>query len=355
MKPILLNPFSTLSILLLAAVSQLSAQTPQSDHRPRTASISGQVTIGAQPAANVTVKIVEIDSRTGGEWFGTVGNSAVKEPRSFSAFADSGGRYRLGGLAAATYQVSAASKAYVLANQDSDVEPAKRITLDEGEAREDVDLLLVRGGVITGRVTASDGKPLIAARVWLRAVKGQGGRPEYRPHADQYTEMFQTDDRGVYRIYGLPAGRYIVSAGGGESYSSSKDPARDYERTYFRDAASASKATVIDIKEGSEITDVDIRLGDPMKTYNASGRLIDAGTGKPMPQAHVWARGYESGGEEESGIRDWRTSSATTDNNGNFRLTALPPGRYEVSYSGSGEETSSTTAIRQHSRSLTAM
>jgi hypothetical protein len=75
-----------------------------------------------------------------------------------------------------------------------------------------------------------------------------------------------------------------------------------------------------------------------MKTYEASGRLTDAHTGKPMPQANVWASGYEKGGDDAGGIRDWRTISAKTDGQGNFRLTGLPPGKYEVAFSDSGRD-----------------
>jgi hypothetical protein len=71
-----LNFFSISSILLLIAFIQsaswASAQTPQRDDRPHTASIIGQVTISGQPAANVTVTIVECVSSAGGEFFGAV-------------------------------------------------------------------------------------------------------------------------------------------------------------------------------------------------------------------------------------------------------------------------------------------
>jgi hypothetical protein len=45
MKPCLLNLFSVLSILLLAVAGRSSAQTPQRDNRPHTASIGGRVTV----------------------------------------------------------------------------------------------------------------------------------------------------------------------------------------------------------------------------------------------------------------------------------------------------------------------
>ena len=335
MKLRLLSLISALSILLPVAISQSNAQTPRRDDRPRAASIGGQVTISGQPTANVTVRIVEIDPKTGGEFFSARESGAMRDPKTFKAVTDAGGRYHLAGLAVGTYRVSAASKAYVLANQNSDIEPAKQVTLDDDETREDVDLPLARGGVITGRVANSEGKPLIAARVWLFAVTRQGDQTDYRGLADQYHEMFQTDDRGVYRIYGLSAGRYILSAGGGERHTPVEHSARDYRRTYFRDAASRKTATIIEVKEGGEVTDVDIKLGDPRKTYEASGRLIEAETGKPIPQAHVWSTGYDREDGEESGTRDGRSVGAATDSQGNFRLTGLTPGKYEIGYSGS--------------------
>jgi hypothetical protein len=55
-----LNVISIPSILLLIAFSQSAgAQTLQRDNRPRTASISGRVTISGKPAANAAVLITE--------------------------------------------------------------------------------------------------------------------------------------------------------------------------------------------------------------------------------------------------------------------------------------------------------
>jgi hypothetical protein len=60
MRLSLLNLFSVLAILLLAAVDQASAQAQQRDNRPRTASIGGRVSLGGAPAANALVMMVEV-------------------------------------------------------------------------------------------------------------------------------------------------------------------------------------------------------------------------------------------------------------------------------------------------------
>src|SRR5262245_23551421 len=99
MKLNLPNLISALSILLLVTISQSSAQTPQSDTRPRTSSIGGQVTIGGQPAANVTVTVVEVETSAVAEFFATISGATRKEPGILTAVTDAGGRYRLAALA----------------------------------------------------------------------------------------------------------------------------------------------------------------------------------------------------------------------------------------------------------------
>jgi hypothetical protein len=336
MKPNLLNLLFTLPILLLAAVSQSIAQTTQSDNRPRTASIAGRVTISGAPAPNAPLRIVEINRRSEGERLGIAGGGLTKAPAIFVARTDAEGRYHVAGLAAGKYQISVTSKVHVLANLDYYLEPAKQITLDDGEARENVDLALARGGVITGRVTNAEGKPLIEAGVRVFLVTQRDGQKEYRTFDSQNPQMSRTDDRGVYRIYRLPAGRYIVTAGGDSGQSGG--PVRDSKPTYFGDATSQDKARVIEVKEGSETVDVDIRLGGARKTYEASGRLTEADTGKPIPQVHVWCSGEVREEGEQSRAPEGRSASAMTDSQGNFRLAGLIPGRYRASYSSPHED-----------------
>ena len=64
-----LSQFSILlSITLLAVFTIAIAQTPQRDSRPRTASISGRVTVGGAPAANALVMVAEVDPQSRAVW-----------------------------------------------------------------------------------------------------------------------------------------------------------------------------------------------------------------------------------------------------------------------------------------------
>jgi carboxypeptidase family protein len=308
--------FSILPIMLLIAVCQSSAQTLQRDNRPRTALISGRVTIAGKPAANAVITVTETDIKP------VAGESGLRIPLQAKTRTDGDGRYLVGGLAEGRYVVSAMLKAFVAAAGFGDRNLSRTVTLDEGEAREKIDFALIRGGVMTGKVMDDEGAPLVARYVQLYTVDEQGQKGHYR---DPFAyEMGETDDRGVYRIYGLPPGRYIISAGGEGGGDPIRGVGGKFALTYHPDTTDEKQARVIEIKEGSEVTDIDIRFGSARKTYEAAGRVVDRETGKPVPRINVsgWSK-VEMGGSSSV-----FSTSAIADLQGAFKLSGLPPGRY---------------------------
>jgi len=322
MKPGRLTLFSTLSILLLIAAGQsgarANAQTPQRDNRPRTASVSGRVTIAGKPAANAVITVVETNLKPG------AGESELRIPLQAKTRTDGDGRYLVGGLAEGRYVVSAMLKAFVAAGGSGNQELSRTVSLDEGESREKIDFALIQGGVMTGKVMDDEGAPLIAKRIQLYTVDGQGQKRDYQGYF--MYEMAETDDRGVYRIYGLPPGRYVISAGGEGGGDLLRGGGGKFSRTYHPDTTDEKHARVIEIKEGSEVTDVDIRFGSARKTYEAAGRVVDKETGKPVPRIYVSC----SSKPEKDGANPGYSTTAIADGQGNFRLPGLPPGRYQA-------------------------
>jgi hypothetical protein len=318
-----LTLISILPILLLITAGQTIAQTLQRDNRPRTASISGRVTIAGKPAANAVITVTETDLKP------DAGESGLRIPLQAKTRTDGDGRYLVGGLAEGRYVVSAMLKAFV-ADGFGDPNLSRTATLDEGEAREKLDFALIRGGVMTGKVMDDEGAPLVARRVQLYTVDEQGQKVPYR--GPFIFEMGETDDRGVYRLYGLPPGRYIISAGG---------EVRDgkFALTYHPDTTDEKQARVIEIKEGGEVTDIDIRFGSARKTYEAAGRVVDRETGKPVPRINVscWSK------VETGGTSSVFSTTVIADGQGAFKLSGLPPGRYLAEVRDNLDETGYTS------------
>ena len=124
---------STVVLLILYSCDS-SAQTPS---QAPTASISGRVTIGGKGFAGVTVVAVTT-------------NSSLSDNRTVAkATTDDDGKYQLTGLAAGQFTITPLAKAFVVGRGQS-------MTVAEGETITKIDFALVRGGVITGRITDTD-------------------------------------------------------------------------------------------------------------------------------------------------------------------------------------------------------
>ena len=73
--------------------------------------------------------------------------------------------------------VRALSRAFVPAKNPSVFDSFRSVALDEGESRDNVDIALVRGGVITGRVVEAEGQPLIFGSLQLIPLD-ETGKPK---------------------------------------------------------------------------------------------------------------------------------------------------------------------------------
>src|SRR5262245_9003681 len=168
MKLCLFIRITIISILLMVPIVQVPAQTQQRDNRPRTASISGRITIAGKPAANAKVAVTEVKSRNvSGIQDVSVANAGLNAGDDYNALTDADGRYRVTSLPEGKYDVRAQLGSCVREKQSPNMSLTESVSLDEGESHENVDFALVRGGVITGRVTDANGRPLIARVVNL--------------------------------------------------------------------------------------------------------------------------------------------------------------------------------------------
>jgi hypothetical protein len=335
--------FSILLLMaLLGAFSIADAQTSQNDNRLRTASISGRVTISGKAASSAKVVITEIKDGSGlANQDIPIASQGLKAGEAHVVLTDAAGRYRLINLPEGRYETRVILKGYVKEKRSESEMLIESFSLNEGESRENVDFTLVRGGVITGRVTNADGRPLIGRLITLQVVDEQGLKadaPGLQEMADfvMKADMFQTDDRGVYRIYGLRAGRYLLSAGGDSNavINLMTGAGGDYPRTWYPDATNENQAKIIKVDTGGEITGVDIKLGDIKRTYEVVGRVVDDETGNPIAGSAIACIQIKS--TDESAITAGTGSkeffgNTKADNQGNFRLVGLAPGQYLLS------------------------
>jgi protocatechuate 3,4-dioxygenase beta subunit len=303
-----------LSILVLPFADH-SVQAQAAEAKAGTAMVSGRVKLKGEPARGVTVILQSQD------------RNASNAPR---ATTDEGGRFYFTGLPAGNYSISALAPGYV--SPDEPGFPGMRgktLNLTDGDRVENVDLEIKRGGVITGRITDSQGRPVVEERVNLIKLNPNNLSGVAFNRGVSY-EMYQTDDRGLYRIYGLPEGRYLVSVGQAESFGSANiiSTREFYPRVFYQNAASDSEAKMIEVSEGSEATNIDITVPDSKQTHDVHGRVVDAGSGRPVAGVELvigWAPSegrYAASGYAGSGARSGP--------NGEFQIFGVQPGRYSI-------------------------
>lgn len=123
----------------------------------------------------------------------------------------------------------------------------------------------VFAGVITGRVTTSTGEPMIGVEVKAIMVKDLDGNPESRSRS--FTR--RTDDRGVYRLYDLMPGIYVIFTRG-DSFPSHISPYEGAAPTYHPSSPRETAAEVI-VTGRAEATGIDIRyLGERGRTVSGA-------------------------------------------------------------------------------------
>ena len=286
-------------LLLLSPVASALSQSVVD--KAATATISGRVTVGGKGLQGVVVGLV-ISDEYGSNY----------RPTRFKSTTDEEGNYRITKVPPGRYNVITASPVYVAS------EGRKSLIVGKNETVENADIALEQGGVITGKVTDAEGRPVIEEPVYVLATATKGQRTH------NFREI-RTDDRGVYRAYGLPAGKYTISVGRDtNSYIGSRRPEAAYQRTYYPSTTDPAAATSIDVSEGSETTNVDITFGGPPRTYTARGRIIDSDTDKPMPNTHIGVQVFTQHGTSALG----NVAESTKD--GEFKVENLAPGKYAV-------------------------
>jgi Carboxypeptidase regulatory-like domain len=189
---------------------------------------------------------------------------------------DDEGNFTLTGLDPGLYSVGANSPGYF-----TDVDPStNRPTIYRpGDA---ATVRLVKGGAVTGTVTDPQGEPLVSITVRAYRLRDLDGRTY---GFGGYNFEDNTDDRGVYRIYGLPPGVYIVSAGSsGRGYYPGWASAYEGNVLTFYPSATRDTASELTVRAGQENAGVDIRYRDEPGRRVTGSVVLPAGS---PPEAGV--------------------------------------------------------------------
>jgi hypothetical protein len=177
-----------------AQPQQPTRDTPAQPQTPSTGVISGAVT---SEGAGTPVRRARV----------TLSGTELRGGRS--TVTDDEGKFLFAALPAGRFTLTASKAGYVDIPYGAKKpgRPGTPIQLAAAQKMERADISLPKGGVITGIVIDDNGEPSPGTPVRvMRYVMRTGERTLQQAGQDQ------SDDRGIYRVYGLQPGDYLVSA-----------------------------------------------------------------------------------------------------------------------------------------------
>lgn len=307
-----------LLLLLLLAVSpdpDNSTALAQTTSRVGTGSITGRVTSGTEGVPGILVELLSSQAPFG----------PSRAPSVARATTDEDGRYRLSSIAAGRYFIRAFAPTFVITSDRAMRGVARTVILDEGDAVEGVNFAMTRGAVITGRVTDSEGRPVIGEPIQLTRVNDNEPSQDVPSFYLYSNERFSTDDRGIYRIYGLAAGHYLISVGSAKGDGGATlRGRRPYVRTYYPSVTESGEAKIVELSEGSEATGINITVGSLGEAFKAEGRIVDAESGQPLAGLRF---SYGATDREQRYLAGFGPGDRSNQK-GEFHIENLSPGHY---------------------------
>jgi hypothetical protein len=226
---------------------------------------------------------------------------------------DSKGEFKIDGLEPALYSVFASMPGYVTVSRSTDSPNFYRL----GDS---VTLTMSKGGVITGTDMGRDG-PLVGVGVFAARVRDADGKklPASYPGGNER----RTDDRGIFRMYGLPPGAYIIMATK-PRLGTILPSAYDFDVPTFYPSGTRDTAAEIVVREGDEITaDINYRAESG---HAISGKFSGIITDNQRP----------FGSNANVSITDLRdrtqiaNGASLLSDNTTFAIYGVPDGDYEL-------------------------
>ena len=336
-------------VLVVLTMALASAQQPPRDAaaagtRAGTATISGIVITDdadKKPVRRARVSIMEQERRGG-----------------MTIITDDAGRFTFRNVPAGRYLLTPFKNAWVGTSFGAR-RPGRSgtpITIADGQQVDKLTLRMARGGVITGTVTDESGRPLARTMVTPFRYVFQGATRTLVPSGSTAT----SDDRGVYRIYGLQPGQYLVAArnplpgsspiagseirqttdadiqralavgsggrpGRAQPHQEDRGTTVTYAPMFYPGTSTASQATVISIAPGDERTGIDFPVS-LVPTARVEGTVVD-------PEGAVAANSSVNLITSEIsmpglGFETFRIGRTTAE--GRFTFAGVIPGKYTV-------------------------
>jgi hypothetical protein len=220
-----------------AATRQKSGAGENTTPPPTTGTIKGRVVSDeGRPVTNATI----------------VAQSATGAPAAKPTRVDGEGKFVFEDLPTAAYIVIATAPGYI----DQSMSVADPNQWPRHLIGAQLKITMIKGGVITGTVTNAKGDPVVGVPVSVSLVNELSASMSNLLGLQNPGE---TDDRGIYRIFGLMPGQYTVAAGGGGPFAQFSANGFDLDVPTYYPSGTRDTAVPVAVRGGEETSGIDIK------------------------------------------------------------------------------------------------
>ena len=247
------------------------------------------------------------------------------------------GRFSIANMAPGTYEPRPSKTGFEQRTPDhfATAKDFPPVTVEAGKAATPIELHLIPDGVIAGRVIDNDGDPVRRASVEVQQYGYAGGKKQLRT-----LRGGQTDDRGEYRLYHLPPGKYWLHvqpstrrnqpqpqlqmrqlAGSVQMQNQMQNmpPQTGLAAAYYPGSPEVTHATELQVAPGAELDGIDVRL-TPERLYSIRGRVPREGN---QGGFSVFAQSLSPPVGRNNGF-------PMRMENDQYEISGIPPGKYAV-------------------------
>jgi protocatechuate 3,4-dioxygenase beta subunit len=360
MSPARLQLTVALACVAVAGGAAQQVQTPTRDTTAAAAQPTGTGVIRG------TVVNADADARPMRLAKVTLNSNALR--RLPVVMTDDAGRFEFRQLPAGRFTVQASKPGYLQASygQKRPDGPGLPIMLADGQQM-DITIRVPRGGVITGTIRGPGGEPAPGVQV-NALVYNDPTAPDRklgnRTFSNSGNGSLTTDDRGVYRIYGLPPGEYYLMAQpltsplGGQTVSTAEldwaqrllaapgapivpappaGQAATFSAVLYPGTTDLAAAEGITLSAEEERSGIDLTL-NYVPTATVSGVVLDMDGHPPRVSQLTLIRPNVPFGMRTGG------GFMRADAEGKFSATGITPGDYILAARGAGHDAEVTAA-----------
>lgn len=243
------------------------------------------------------------------------------------ATTDQNGRFRFEAVDPGRYRVSAQKAGFAAMLGRGGIPEA---TLNAGEQKTDLNVIIQRGAAIVGRVLDENGEPIANANVmaWRRPPAPNNAASPARLALVPAGSSAQTNDLGEFRLFGLAPGDVYVQATSRADFGRSTSPRRTVQMTtYFPGTADVVGAMPITVAAGQTSGDITIRMISA-PAFQVAGVVTDE-DGRPVENALVKLDLERTPGEPLMPLMG-RSRSVRSDKAGTFTINGVVSGSYTL-------------------------